>query len=172
MKAETGHGRVGLHPAAEADFPGICELLGNKDEFFLIYPRGSWPFNVAQLQRLAAERKELTVARAGAAVIGFANLYGFEPGRRALIGNVVVAGSWRGRGVGRRMVAHMLELIFHKYALAEAHISVFAHNSPALLLYAGFGFRPYAVRRKIDFSGTKVALLHLKLPRADYIEER
>ena len=94
-------------------------------------------------------------------VIAFANLYGFEPGGHAFIGNLVVDRRIRGEGIGREMVRHMLRVLENKYALPEARISVFSHNFKALLLYSSLGFIPYGMEERLDTAGKRAALLHL-----------
>lgn len=156
---------ITFRPAAEADYPGICRLVADPDELFFVYPRGRFPLTAEQLQELARTRQELTVAVDGLDVVGFANLYDYETGHKAFIGNVVVHRAWRGRGLGRRLVTHMLDLALGKHDLAATHISVFGHNTPAMLLYTHLGFAPYALEERRDPSGRRVALVHMRLDR-------
>jgi ribosomal protein S18 acetylase RimI-like enzyme len=152
-----------LRPANETDFEQICRLFTSEEELFWIYPCGRYPFTIDQLQHLSEIRRDLTVAEAQGVIVGFANLYDFAPAQHAFIGNVVVQTRFRGTGVGRSLVGHMLDLTREKYALPEARISVLSHNVKAVLLYSGFGFTPYQVEERRDFSGNRVALLHMKL---------
>jgi ribosomal protein S18 acetylase RimI-like enzyme len=156
-----------FRPAVEADYPAICALVPTEDELFLVYPRGRFPLTAEQLRELAATRHALTVATDGPQVIGFANLYDLVPGESAFIGNVVIARERRGAGLGRALINHMLDLAFGPYALAEVRISVFCHNTPALLLYHGLGFRPYAIERRTRPRGQPLPLLHMHLRRAE-----
>lgn len=130
-----------LRPATAADYEGTVSLVPDQDELFLIYPGGKYPFSVSQIHALERERKELTVAVDDGHVIGFANLYDVRPGQWAFIGNVMVDRNFRRKGIGRALVGNMAEIAFEKFALPEVRISVFSHNAPALLLYAGMGFR-------------------------------
>ena len=160
-----------LREATPTDFDAIVRLVPSQEELFLIYPQGTHPFSVSQLRALAAVRKELTVALREGAVIGFANLYDLEPNRWAFIGNVVISRAWRGAGLGRRLVAHMIQVAFAKYRVGEVRLSVFSENTPALLLYASLHFQPYAVEERQAPSGQRVALLHLALSRETYPAE-
>jgi len=154
--------------AVQDDFKTICTLVTSEQELFMVHPTGSWPLTVEQLNQLAEVRQDLTVGTDRLQVVGFANLLNLIPGKRAFIGNLVVDKAFRGQTMGKKMVNHMLELIFHQHDLPEAHISVFRHNTPAIKLYSGFGFLPYETTEWKDFGGNPVDLLHMKLDRTEY----
>jgi ribosomal protein S18 acetylase RimI-like enzyme len=157
-----------IREATFDDFENIVRLVPSPEELFLVYPAGTYPFTVAQLQALAAVRKELTVGVIGQELVGFANLYGLQAGHCAFIGNVVIGRSFRGEGLGRRLVDHMVHTAFKKYDLPEVRISVFSENTPALLLYASLGFKPYAVEARQHPSGRRAALIHMGVIRRGY----
>lgn len=137
-----------LRNARQSDFPSIIQLLHNREEMFRVYPGGQFPFTVTQLRSLAETRCDLTVATVAGAVVGFANLYNLEAGQSAFIGNVVIARAFRGQGLGRVLVSHMINLALAKYDLQQVRISVFSDNTPALLMYTGMGFRPSSVEER------------------------
>ena len=152
--------------AVENDYEGICSLIKTEDELFMVYPNGQYPLTVDQVRKLSQTREALTVAVDEVGnVIGFANLYNHEPGKTAFIGNVVVDPGHRGRGMGKAIVSHMLEKVFGRYDLPEVRISVFSENTPALLLYSGFGFVPFGIEERRDPKGKRVALIHMRLER-------
>ncbi|MEN8215546.1 MAG: GNAT family N-acetyltransferase [Pseudomonadota bacterium] len=153
--------------ATENDFEGICKLVKSKEELFLVYPSGKYPFTVAQVRELSQVRKELTVAVDRNEIIGFANLYNYEPSKYAFIGNVVINKSHRGRGLGKEIISYMLKIAYKKHNLPEVRISVFSENTPALLLYSGFGFAPYEIEERKNPQGNRVALIHLKMGRRE-----
>ena len=153
---------VSFRAAEEADYPAICALVPTQDELFLVYPRGRFPLTAEQLRELAATRHALTVAVDGAEVVGFANLYDLVPGESAFIGNVVVAGNRRRAGLGRQLTQYMLDRACRDYLLPEVRISVFCHNLPALRLYAGLGFEPYALDQRRRPRGEELPLLHMR----------
>ncbi len=161
-----------LRAATAEDFSAIVRLVPNRDELFLVYPRGSYPFSVKQLRELVAGRKALTVAVQDGKVVGFANLYGVEARRCAYVGNVIVKSSLRGAGIGRQLVRHMVELAFRRYRLTEVRISVFNTNTAALLLYSDLGFKPYAAEARQNHDGKRVALLHLRITRDEHRARR
>ncbi len=151
--------------AEEGDFPAVAALVQGAEELFRVYPRGSYPLTLEQLRTLAKVRSDLTVATVDGTVAGFANLYDLVPGERAFIGNVIVACTLRGKGLGRALLRHMIGLAFDKYRLPEVRISVFSDNTPALLLYTTLGFRPASIEERRDPQGARVALLHMVLHR-------
>jgi len=148
--------------ATVEDYEGICSLIKSKEELFLVYPGGKYPFTVEQIKKLSLVRKELTIAIEGTEIIGFANLYDYVLGESAFIGNVVVDKKHRGKGIGREVVLHMLKVAFEKYKLPEIRISVFSENTPAMLLYSELGFVPYDIEEREDSSCNRVALVHMK----------
>ena len=157
-----------LREATTHDFEAIVRLVPTQDELFLVYPKGKHPFTADQVQSLAESRKELTVAVEREAVIGFANLYDVEQDKWAFVGNVVVAKEFRKQGIGRLLVSHMIQKAFDKYGVNEARISVFNDNTPALLLYAGMNFKPYAVEERTNPSGMRVGLIHMRLGKNEH----
>jgi len=147
------------------DFQDICKLIKNEEELFLVYPNGSYPLTVSQIEELSEKRKDLTVMEKENEIIGFANYYDFQPLKFAFIGNVIIDVKHRYIGLGKKLVTHMLSTAFEKHNLPEIRISVFNSNTRALLLYSSMGFTPYDIESKIDSLGTKVALIHMKKER-------
>ena len=161
-----------LRPAEQSDYAAISQLITCEEELFLIFPKGRYPFTVDQVQQLAQYRKALTVMEKNQQIIGFANLYDHNPDRWIFIGNVVVSKSQRGKGLGGHIVNHMLELAFNQYGVPETRISVFNYNTPALLLYMRFGFKPYDIEERLDFANQRVALLRMRLDSRDWLARR
>lgn len=157
-----------IREATAEDFEAIVRLVPSQEELFLVYPKGKHPFSVGQLRALAEVRKELTVVVRNKEVIGFANLYDLEAYHWAFIGNIVISRTFRGAGLGRKLVDHMVRVAFEKYGLPETRISVFSENTPALLLYASLGFKPYSIEARQDPTGKRVALIHMRLRRDEY----
>ncbi|NEO32265.1 MAG: GNAT family N-acetyltransferase [Symploca sp. SIO3C6] len=161
-----------MREATEKDFEGICKLIKSQEELFLIYPNGKYPLTVAQVKELSQVRKELTVAVEGKTIIGFANFYDYQRSKHAFIGNVVIAQSCRGRGLGKKIVSYMLKIAYEKYNLPEVRISVFNQNTPALLLYSGLGFTPYEIEERKSPQGNRIALIHMKVTRINHDSEQ
>jgi ribosomal protein S18 acetylase RimI-like enzyme len=156
---------VTIRPAVPDDFQGICDLIPSEEELFLVYPKGRFPLTVGQVEQLLERRIEPTVLVAEGKVAGFGNLYRYRRGKSAFVGNVVVDRSQRSRGLGKRIVVHLIDLAFRKYDVPRVRISVYNKNTPALLLYQSLGFKPYAIEEAKDFLGNRVALLHLSMKR-------
>lgn len=154
---------ITIRYADREDYPAIVKLFDSQEELFLIYPRGSHPFTLKQLEQLAQERIALSVMEdADRNIIGFANLYDHQPGQYVFIGNVVVSKSYRGQGLGKRLVQHMLNIAEQEYRLPRIKISVFSDNTPALKLYASLGFRPYSEEQRRDPQGVMRGLIHME----------
>ncbi len=151
-----------IREVTEKYFEGICDLIDSEEELFWVYPNGEYPLTVSQVIKLSKERKELTVAVDGGEVIGFANLYNYQPYKVAFIGNVVIDKRHRGKGLGKEIISYMLGKSIEKYNLPEVRISVFSDNVPALLLYSTFGFAPYEIEERKTPKGIRVALIHMK----------
>lgn len=148
--------------ATDSDFGKICNLIKSKQELFLVFPKGNYPLTVEQVQELAQQRKELTVMECNNTIVGFANFYNFKQAHSAFIGNVIIDKKYRGKGLGKKLILHMLKIAEEKFKLAEIRISVFNENTTALLLYLNFGFVPYAIEEKKDPQSNRVVLIHLK----------
>ncbi|WP_455212301.1 GNAT family N-acetyltransferase [Kaarinaea lacus] len=159
---------MAIRPAEEREYTAISRLITSEEELFLVFPGGKYPFTVDQVQQLAQQRKALTVLEKDGQIIGFANLYDHIPRQWIFIGNVVVCKSQRGKGLGGALINHMLGLAFDEYSVSETRISVFCHNTPALILYSRFGFKPYDIEQRNDFNNRQVALLHMRLAINDW----
>jgi ribosomal protein S18 acetylase RimI-like enzyme len=155
---------LNIRDVSSDDYQGICSLITSEEELFLVYPRGIYPLTIDQMNTLAQTRKALTVVTVDGKIIAFANLYDFEEGRFAFIGNVVVDKEFRGKGIGKEVIAHMLKKARQQFKLPEIRISVFANNTTALLLYSGFDFVPYALEERMDVQGNRAALIHMRKP--------
>lgn len=152
-------------PVDEKDVPLICGFPQSEDELFFLFPKAAFPLAPSQLRDAIARRSDSTVVELDGDVVAFANFYRCEPGGRCSIGNVIVAPSARGRGVGRYLVERMVDRAFSGHRAAEVTISCFNRNVAGLLLYARLGFHPYAVEERRDRHGNRAALVHLRLPR-------
>jgi ribosomal protein S18 acetylase RimI-like enzyme len=156
-----------LLPADPSHNQDILSLFRSPEELFLIYPSATWPFDIAQLNKLSQQRTDLTVAMDDDSVIGFANLYRNLSGDKVFIGNVVVSHAYRGKGVGRSVICHMCDQVFEKYA-SEVHLTVFNQNTPALALYASLGFKPYDLEPRLTPKGESVMAIHMQLNRRSW----
>jgi ribosomal protein S18 acetylase RimI-like enzyme len=151
----------------EEDIPIICQFPQSEQELFFLFPKASHPLTWEQLKGAIDQRSDSTVVLFENKVVGFANFYICEPGKRCAIGNVVVAPGTRGQGVGKYLVKTMIQIAFTKYKAGEVQISCFNQNTAGLLLYQKLGFSPFAIEERLDKQGNKVALIHMRLSRTD-----
>ncbi len=116
MLQENSH-LVYFRKATYPDYEAICQLITNEYEFDLVYPSGTYPLTVEQIQYLSETRQELIVATDDVKIVGFANLYNLKENESVFIGNVVIDKLLRGQGIGKKLVSYMLDLGFYKYGL-------------------------------------------------------
>jgi GNAT superfamily N-acetyltransferase len=101
-------------------------------------------------QRGADQCAAILIAEADGRVVGFAAVQGCVPPSDldecpdgyALVSDLSVTESWRGRGVGRRLLAAAEEHARGCGAL-ELRIGVLVGNHSAQHLYASLGYEPY-----------------------------
>lgn len=153
-------------PVAEQDLAAICAFTQSPSELFFCFPKADYPLTPAQLQAAIEQRSDSTVVLLDGLVVAFANFYRYEAGGVCAIGNVMVAPAARGRGVARYLIEQMLKLAFGKHQACEARVSCFNQNVAGLLLYPTLGFSPFAIEERQDRQGQRLALVHLRRPRA------
>lgn len=152
-------------PVVDNDIQVICSFPRSEDELFFLFPKAAFPLTPSQLQDAIAQRSDSTVVELGGEVVAFANFYRWEAGGRCSIGNVIVSPVARGRGVGHYLIEKMIGIAFSKHQAAEVTVSCFNQNVTGLLLYPKLGFQPYAIEKRQDKKGNRVALIHMRLPR-------
>ncbi|UZP65823.1 GNAT family N-acetyltransferase [Desulfovibrio mangrovi] len=155
-------------PVEPADLPLICTFPQSAQELCYMFPIGTYPLTVEQLEEAIARRSDATVALLQGKVVAFANFYEWETGGRCSIGNVVVAPEARGRGVGRFMVTTMIETAFTRHNASEVSLFCFNHNTAGLLLYPSMGFRPVAIEERTNWDGQRIASIRMRLLREAY----
>ena len=159
---------IEIRAADPDDLPAVTQLLSSRDELFLVYPKGHFPFTLAQARHLYSERFEFTVLCDNDTIIGFGNLYDRQRQDYAFIGNVFIAPAYRQQGMGKLLLTYMIKAAFEKYRLREVRLSVFADNQPAIALYQSFGFRQYSSEQRLDPDNQTKTLLHMKLANPEY----
>lgn len=146
----------------EADYKTVCSFPRDAREAFYFTPSLRYPLKSRDFGWNLRNRLAPTVALDQSRVVGFANYYDFTIGQRGFIGSVIIKPKARGRGIGRSLVAHMLDVGFQEYHFREVHISCFSENIKALLLYSAMGFEPYSIEKRRGRYDKPVALVHLK----------
>jgi L-amino acid N-acyltransferase YncA len=145
-------GDVSIRPATPDDAAAICTIYnqGIEDRIATLETEPRTPEERRQWMGARAARHPVVVAVTGGQVVGWGSLNAFNP--RPAYDNVVdlsvyVERGWRGRGVGRALLQHLLPLArtlgYHKMVLAT-----FPFNEAGVALYQKVGFRPVGVYRE------------------------
>ncbi|MBD3349276.1 MAG: ribosomal-protein-alanine N-acetyltransferase [Candidatus Eisenbacteria bacterium] len=126
-----------IRPLSLADVDEVAELEGS------IF---SFPWSRSSFERECREESSSSwVARRGGSLVGY--IVSWIACDEVHIGNVAVAADRRREGVGRRLVARVLDDARERGA-ALATLEARETNAPALGLYRGFGFKPVAMRKR------------------------
>ena len=141
-----------VRPAAPADADAICRIYNQGIEDRVATLETELRTAAERLEWMAARgpRHPVVVAVAGDEVAGWASLNRFNP--RPAYDHVVdlsvyVERGWRGRGVGRQLLEHVIEaartLGYHKMVLAA-----FPSNTAGMALYERLGFSRVGIYRE------------------------
>jgi phosphinothricin acetyltransferase len=150
MAAATGV--LTIRPATPADAPAIASIYnqGIEDRLATLETQLRSPEERREWLAARGPRHPVVVLEADGCVVGWASLNSFNP--RPAYDNVAdisvyVERGWRGRGVGRRLLARLIELGraigYHKLVLAA-----FPFNEAGMALYRRLGFSPVGIYRE------------------------
>jgi len=145
-------GDVTIRPATAEDAGAICTIYnqGIEDRIATLETELRTPEERRQWMAARTARHPVVVAVTDGQVVAWASLNSFNS--RPAYDNVVdlsvyVERSWRGRGIGRALLEHLLPLAksigYHKVVLAT-----FPYNEPGVALYEKMGFTPVGVYRE------------------------
>jgi phosphinothricin acetyltransferase len=134
------------------DAPAICTIYnqGIEDRVATLETERRDPEERRRWLGSRGTRYPVVVAESGGQIVAWASLNSFNP--RLCYDHVAdisvyVERSWRGKGVGRTLLARLVELGrslgFHKLVLA-----CFPTNKPGVALYERMGFVPVGVYRE------------------------
>lgn len=140
---------VSIRPATPEDAAAICAIYnqGIEDRIATLETQLRTPEERRQWMAARGPRHPVVVAETGGLVVGWGSLNAFNP--RPAYDHVVdlsvyVERGWRGRGIGRALLQHLLPLAarigYHKMVLAT-----FPHNEAGVTLYRKMGFSPVGV---------------------------
>jgi phosphinothricin acetyltransferase len=143
---------LSIRAATAADAEAICTIYnqGIEDRLATLETELRTPAERGEWLAARTPRYPVFVAVAGDAVVGWASLNTFNP--RPAYGfvadlSVYIERDWRGRGVGRRLLEHLVgvapALGFHKLVLAA-----FPLNRAGMALYERLGFRTVGTYRE------------------------
>jgi L-amino acid N-acyltransferase YncA len=134
------------------DAPAICAIYnqGIEDRVATLETERRDPDERRRWLASRGTRYPVVVAEQGGQVVAWASLNSFNPRRcydHVADISVYVERSWRGKGMGRIMLARLIELGralgFHKLVLA-----CFPTNKPGVALYERMGFTPVGLYRE------------------------
>jgi phosphinothricin acetyltransferase len=145
-------GEVSVRAATAEDATAICTIYnqGIEDRIATLETQLRTPEERRQWMAARTARHPVVVAVSGGQVVGWGSLNSFNP--RPAYDHVVdlsvyVERAWRGRGVGRVLLTHLLDrarrLGYHKMVLAT-----FPYNAAGLALYRRMGFSEVGVYRE------------------------
>lgn len=145
-----------------SDFEQVCLFPQDEEELFYMFPRASFPLKADQLKECASERIQPTVFLSDGKLAGYANIIKVDEGSFGSIGNIIVASTFRGKGLGRYILDTMSQKLQNDYAIKEVRLACFSNNVSGLILYHNYGFTPYNLEIRIDYKGQDAVLIHLK----------
>jgi phosphinothricin acetyltransferase len=141
-----------IRPASPADAPAVAAIYnqGIEDRLATLETDLRSPDERRDWLAARGPRHPVVVLEADGQVVGWASLNSFNP-RPAYDHvadiSVYVERAWRGRGVGRRLLAHLTDLArgigYHKMVLAA-----FPFNDAGMALYRRMGFAPVGIYRE------------------------
>jgi L-amino acid N-acyltransferase YncA len=141
-----------IRPATLADAEIICTIYnqGIEDRLATLETEQRTPAERREWLAARGPRHPVLVAEVDGVVVGWAslNVFNTRPAYRHVADvSVYVERSWRGRGVGRRLLAHLADgartLGYHKLVLAA-----FPFNHAGMALYKRLGFRTVGTYRE------------------------
>jgi RimJ/RimL family protein N-acetyltransferase len=155
-------------PATLSDAPRLRDyfaaLLDERCPYFLTRTSAPTLDDAAEMIRDYAEspRSALLLAEAPEAIVGFIQFCPYTHPQQTHWGNLAVSvlRPWRRRGVGRSLVAALLEWAKGVDGLRRLSLEVFATNAPAIRLYESLGFAVDGAKRDgVRVDGAYVDLL-------------
>lgn len=143
---------ISVRPARAADAAAICTIYnqGIEDRVATLETDLRSPEERRQWLAARGPRHPVIVAEAGGEVVGWGSLNPFNP-RKAYDYvadfSVYIERGWRGRGIGKRILARLIELArelgYHKLVL-----SAFPTNAGGIALYQKFSFRTVGIYKE------------------------
>ena len=141
-----------MRPAAERDAAVICEIYnqGIDDRLATLETERRTPDERRQWLKSRGPRHPVIVAEDTTRVCAWGSLNPFNPReayRHVADFSIYVERDYRGRGAGKVVLAHLVELAraleYHKMVL-----SAFPFNAPGMALYERMGFRTVGIYRE------------------------
>jgi phosphinothricin acetyltransferase len=144
---------IAIRPAREADAAAICAIYnqGIEDRIATLETELRTPEERRQWMAARGPRHPVLVAEVGGVVTGWGSLNPYNPRpayQHVADFSVYVERGWRGKGVGRRLLARLIECAreigYHKMML-----SAFPVNAAGVALYERMGFTRIGICREM-----------------------
>ncbi|MBO9604751.1 MAG: GNAT family N-acetyltransferase [Paenibacillaceae bacterium] len=151
-------------PLNDEHLQSICRLPENATELLYVSPQFRYPLTPGQIRESVKNRFEPTVVvdPANNEVMGYANLYGLDrEDASCWLGNVIVSGRQRGKGVASFLLAAMMDNARAKYAVKKLYLSCHTFNSRGLAFYHKNGFKPFGLKIS-ELSGQKLITIQME----------
>ena len=139
--------RFELRPIEASDFP-LLESFARRLSFrtrYFRFGRGSFELGADQIRRLCNPDPAYSVhlivineAKAQPSIVGFGRIV-YEPGEKQSELTLTVSDSWQRRGVGRRLLDHLIEAARQR-GDSKITARILATNQPMLALVTRHGF--------------------------------
>nr|WP_255722297.1 GNAT family N-acetyltransferase [Ectothiorhodospira lacustris] len=162
--------RLLIRPVSSSDLGVITQLPEDAREADWVFPGAAHPVSPEWLQRVVADSARAQVVEYRGEVVAFGTLESLEPGAAGFVGHLVVRADLRGRGIGSRLLDHLMGCAFREVRCREMHVRVSTEDVPALLMCYEKGFMPYGMDRHEDAQGRAGVLMHLRLGRREFDE--
>jgi L-amino acid N-acyltransferase YncA len=138
-----------VRPATEADAATICRIYnqGIEDRLATLETELRTPQERRQWLRSRDPRHPVIAAENDGEIVGWASLNVFNPReayRFVADISVYVERGWRGKGVGRALLARLLEL-GREHGYHKLVLSAFPFNAAGVALYERLGFRTVGI---------------------------
>ncbi len=144
---------MNVRPASSADLPGLAAIER------LTPTAPGW--SLASFEReLSGGHVDLFVLEDAGRLLGYASLW--RAGPEAQVATIVVRPEERGRGLGARLLGHMLARA-RAWGAEVLRLEVSAANAAAIALYQGAGLAIVGRRAKFYNDGSDALLMELKL---------
>ena len=152
-----------IRPASEVPRAAFVRALNAAYSDYYV-PIFMTPRSFNEVARRESVRLECSAAAVrGKQIVGL-GLLGVR-GKRGWIGGMGVIPSFRGRGIGRRIMEYLLERA-RRLGLRDIQLEVITRNKPAFQLYRSLGFE---VRRRLLVLSRESALLHPDSPASSEV---
>ncbi|MDF2669569.1 MAG: hypothetical protein K0R67_1875 [Paenibacillus sp.] len=149
--------------AMRDDCAHICKFPQNSEEVFYMFPSGQFPLQAEAMQEKAESRWQPTVVLDGDRIAGYGNMYGFEEGKHAWLGNFIINPEYRGKGAGPALIQEMIRLAGDVLGVPKLLLVCHHTNLRALLFYAKLGFKPFDLHQMKNHLGETIVGIQMQI---------